>query len=193
MLSRKADVVRDAVISGKLEHLGHPVSVEVAAIHMTREQCADPDVRRSWLGAVKEIAMQTTPHLSATRLAPMWSSVAATACYRESSAIQKQWVDLLAAVARRDAAAIVQNGSSLLGQPDSALLTEREYLVIALAAAHLQLGDAGQASAVLATIPADSRYLPYRLPLRQLSALAQHESGSSVEPAANVRSADARR
>jgi predicted membrane-bound spermidine synthase len=190
-LARKADLVRDAVISGKLEHLRHPVSTEVAAIHMHREQCADSDSRRAWLGAVQEIADQTTPYLSARQLDPMWNSVATTACYRESSETQKQWVELLAAVARRDAAAIVPSATPLLEQPDSTLLTDREYLVIALASAQLRLGDVERARAALASVPADSEQQAYRLPLRQLRALAESASGAA-QAASNATSADAR-
>lgn len=192
--SRQALVIRDAVVSGKLEHLSHPASIEVAAIHMAREQCADADVRRAWRAAVKNVADYTTPYLSSSELEGMWSSVAATPCYRESSEIQRQWADLLAAVARRDAAAIVRSGTSLLEQPDPALLAEREYIVTALAAAQLQLGDIERARAVLASIPPDSGHEVYRLPLRQLTALAQHASTGTgtAEAVSDLRSADAR-
>ena len=104
-------------MSGRLEYWAHPASIEVAAIHMAREQCADAEVRRAWRAAVKKIADYTTPYLSGSELDPMWSSVAATACYRESSELQRQWADLLAAVARRDAAAIVRSGSCSWSSP----------------------------------------------------------------------------
>ena len=175
MLTRKAAIVSDAVVSGKLEHLAHPASIEVAAVHMTREQCADADARRAWRQSIKKIADYTTPYLSVSQLEPMWSRVTATACYREPDPGQKPWADMLAAVARRDAAAIVHNGTLLLEQPDPALVGEREYLVMALAAAHLQLGEAERARAALAAIPAGSAHQVNRLPLQQLNALAQHD------------------
>ena len=83
----------------------------------------------------------------------MWSRVAATPCYRESSDVERQWADLLAAVARRDAAAIVRSGTLFLEQPDPTVFAEPEYIVTALAAAHLQLGEVGRARAALAGIP----------------------------------------
>jgi hypothetical protein len=190
-LARKAGLVRDAAISGKLEHLSHPISTDVAVIHMTHEQCADSDSRRAWLAALKAIAVQTTPYLSASQLDPMWNSVATTACYRESSEIEKQWVELLAAVARRDATAIARSATALLEQPDSALLTDPEYLVIALASAQLRLGDVERARAALASVPADSEQQTYSLPLRQLRALAESASGAA-QAASNASSADAR-
>jgi thioredoxin-like negative regulator of GroEL len=54
-------------------------------------------------------------------------------------------------------------------------LAEAEYIVTALAAAHLQLGHAEHARTLLASIPPDKAHLMYRLPLQQLRALAEHD------------------
>ena len=67
----------------------------------------------------------------------------------------------------------------LLEQPDPTLIAEREYIVTALAAAHLQLGEFARARAVLASIPRGSEQQAYRLPMRQLTTLAEH--GLEVE------------
>ena len=99
-----------------------------------------------------------------------------TPCYRESADIHRQWADFLAAVARRDAGAIVRSGTLLLEQPGSTMeLAEAEYIVTALAAVHLQLGHAERARTLLANIPPGMRTLLYRLPLQQLRALAEHD------------------
>jgi spermidine synthase len=174
--ARTALIVRDAVISGKLEQLAQPTSIEVAAIHAARAQCADAGVQRAWRDAVRKIADYTTPFLSGGELEDMWSAVAETPCYRESAEIHRQWADFLAAVARRDAGAIVRNGTLLLEQPGSTMeLAEAEYIVTALAAVHLQLGHAEQARTLLANIPPGKAHLLYRLPLQQLRALAEHD------------------
>jgi spermidine synthase len=192
VLSRQALVTRDAVISGRLEYLAHPASIEVAAIHLAREQCADADVRRAWRAAVRKIADYTTAHLSGGELDPMWSRVAATPCYRESSGVERQWADLLAAVARRDAAAIVRSGTLFLEQPDPALFADREYIVTALAAAHLQLGEVARARAALASLPPGSERQAYRLALWQLTALVQNASTGSPETVSDARPGEAR-
>lgn len=181
VVGRSAVVIRDAVVSGKLEHVAEPAALGIATIHATREQCADIGVRRAWHHAVKQVAAHTTPYLSVSELEPMWNSVAATPCYRESSEIQRQWPDLLAAVARRDATAVVRSGTLLLEQTDPQLVVDGEYLITALAAAHLQLGDIARARAVLALIPADRADRLYRLPLQQLNALAQLSRSDDAE------------
>jgi hypothetical protein len=192
-LSRQGALVRDAVVSGKLERLSQPESIEVAAIYASAEQCADIGVQRAWRDAIKKIALNTSAHLSGSELEQMWRSIAATPCYRAPAAIQKPWADLLAAIARRDAVAIVRNGTLLLDQPDPTLAAEGKYIVTAMAAAQLQLGDIEGARAVLAIIPPGSVQDSYRLPLRQLTALAQQTSAGAAQPASEVRSADARR
>jgi hypothetical protein len=111
----------------------------------------------------------------------MWSRIAATPCYRESGEIQRQWPDLLAAVARRDALAIVRSGTLLLEQPDRTLIVDAEYIVTAVAAAHLQLGDVERARAVLALVPLAGASPTYHLPLQQLNALAQHAGSGAAE------------
>ncbi len=174
--ARQAGVVRDAVISGQLEYLAQPTSIEVAAIHAGPSQCADPGVQRAWREAVRKVADATTPYLSGSELEGMWTSVAASPCYRESSDGPRQWADLLAAVARRDAGAIVRSGRLVLAHAEPLQLEEAEYIVTALAAAYLQLGDVVRAREVLASSPPpDSLHLAYRLPLKQLQALAEHD------------------
>jgi spermidine synthase len=177
--ARQAVIVRDAVISGKLEHLAQPASIEVAAVHTAHAQCANAGVQRAWRDAVKKIADYTTPYLSGSELEGMWSTVAQTPCYRESADIHRQWADLLAAVARRDAGAIVRSGTLLLEQPGSMEFAAAEYIVTALAAAQLQLGDVDRARTLLASIPPHSSDVLYRLPLQQLRALAEHDFEAS--------------
>lgn len=177
--ARQALVVRDAVISGRLELLAQPTSIEVTAVHAAHAQCADAGVQRAWREAVKKIADHTTPFLSGSELEGMWSTVAQTPCYRESPEGHRQWADLLAAVARRDAGSIVRSGTLLLEQAGSMDLAEAEYLVTALAAAQLQLGDVERARALLASIALASSHVVYRLPLQQLRALAQHDFEAS--------------
>ncbi len=192
VLSRQALVTRDAVVSGRLESLAHPALIEVATIHMAREQCADAEVRRAWRAALRKIADYTTPYLSGGELDPMWSRVATTSCYRESSGVERQWADLLAAVARRDAAGIVRSGTLFVEQPDPTLIAEREYIVTALAVAHLQLGEVARARATLASIPPGSERPAYRLALWQLTALVHHERTDAPETVSDARSGDAR-
>ena len=136
-------------------------------------------MQRAWREAVKKIADYTTPFLSGSELEGMWSTVTQTPCYRESSDSHRQWADLLAAVARREAGAIVRSGTLLLEQAGSMELAEAEYIVTSLAAAHLQLGDVERARTLLASIPLAISHVVYRLPLQQMRALAEHDFEAS--------------
>jgi hypothetical protein len=175
----QALAVRDAVISGKLELLAPPTSHEVAIIHTVRGQCAAIGTQRAWRDAVRKIADYTTPFLSGSELDGMWSSIAATACYHESSDVQRQWADLLGAVARRDAGAVERSGTWLLEHAQPLELAEAEYVVTALAASYIQQRDFERARVLLASLPADSPNVLYRLPLQQLRTLAEHEFAAS--------------
>jgi hypothetical protein len=190
--ARHAAIIRDAVVSGKLGQLAQPASIEVAALHVSGEQCADVGVQRAWRDAIKKIAVYTTPYLSGNELEGMWNSIAATPCYRESDEIQRDWADLLAAVSRRDAAAIVRSGTLLLQQPEPTLAAEGAYIVTAMAAAQLRLGNLEGARTVLAIIPPGSGQGMYGLQLRQLTALVQQGSSGRAAPAPDVRSINAR-
>jgi spermidine synthase len=174
-IARAALFIRDAVVSGNLQQVAEPASIEIAAIHASQQQCADAGMQHTWREALTQIAGRTTGYLSISELDPMWSTIAGTPCYAASGEMQRHWPDLLAAVARRDPAAIVRSGKPLLEQPDPALIINSELMVTALAAAYLHLGDVERARAVLANIPANGASRLYRLPLLQLNSLAQQQ------------------
>jgi spermidine synthase len=183
LLARQAVEIRDAVVSGKLAEVAAAVTSQITTLRASREQCLDPGVQRAWRGAVKTVADLTTPSLSADELKGMWSTIVTTDCYRSDSARNRPWADFLAAVAGRDASVIVQSGTPLLEGADPEFGGEREYLVTALAAAQLRLGNVGAAQTLLKQAR-ESKNPAYHLALRQMLAL--------VEQATDVRAADAR-
>jgi hypothetical protein len=192
LFARRGLAVRDAVISGKLELLDPAIAIEVAALRAAREQCADKGVQLAWKAAAREVADYTTPLLGADDLKLMWREISATPCYAALEAPEKLWPDFLAAVAQRDAATIAQLGPALLAQKHRTRADDRDYVVTALAAAQVGMGNIEATRELFGS----STFEPgpaYQLPLRQLRAIvaaAIRDSAADVAPAAvteNVR------
>lgn len=173
-LLRQALAVRDALVSGQLEGLDPGLVTQLVALSAPREQCGNTSVQYSWQSAARVIADSTTPYLNAVDVEKMWQRIQASPCYREVPGPHKAWADLLAAVARRDRPGIVATGTLLLQQQQRPASDERDYLVTAVAAAQIHLGNIAQARVLLETNWNSLQHASsLQLSLRQLLAIAQ--------------------
>jgi hypothetical protein len=116
----------------------------------------------------------TAPYLAPDELADVWGNIKSTPCYRNGGGDTKAWADLLAAISARNAPEIVTLGAHLLGPPSDLSKDELTYLATVMAAAYIRMGEASQASNLLA---AQSDRLDFggafSLALRELFALAR--------------------
>ena len=94
--------------------------------------CAARDRRYdSWLHALYQLGLATTPYLSAGEASALWDKLAASRCVAALPPEQRRWVVLLKAVAERDAAMMAAAGEELLAAPAAGLASaaSRHYLL----------------------------------------------------------------
>ena len=173
-LARRALPVRDAIVGGQVASIEPATALNVLALRASAQQCLDPGVQKAWFAAVRGVAELTTPYLTATELQPMWQGIIAGPCYRAADEPHRVWVDLVAAIALRDASGIVQAGQLVLARQQHFTPTELTFVVAAVAAAQIHVGDLRQAAQLLErTWTALDHSQSYSLPLRQLLTIAQ--------------------
>ena len=147
---RRALAVHRALASGRLDNLDAIGAMTLLLIRTSGEKCADQQVQKTWTTAARNIGAMTATYLNPSELADVWSSIRSTPCYREASGEHRTWADLLAAVAARDAAAIVSHGKRLMELPSSISRDELTYLTTVMASAYVHMGQMMQARDLLA-------------------------------------------
>jgi hypothetical protein len=147
---RRALAIRRALSSGRLGDLDAMSAVTLLLIRTNEGRCADPQVQNTWKTAAGTVGAMTATYLNPSELADIWSSIRSTPCYRDASGEHKTWADLLAAVAARNAAEIVTQGTRLLARPAALSTEDLTYLTTVTASAYLRVGQQPQALALLA-------------------------------------------
>ncbi|MGA2342325.1 MAG: spermidine synthase [Steroidobacteraceae bacterium] len=141
--------IRQAVLSGSLNALDPATARYLWLIGARGELCDAPPTRLAWQEAVRNISDDTAAYLNPAELEVIWNQVVSSPCYREASGESKAWVDLWAAIARRDSARIVALGTDLLAPQSSNSDSELAYLTTITAAADVRMGEGGQARRLL--------------------------------------------
>jgi hypothetical protein len=117
---------------------------------------------------------QTAPYLNSRELEPLWRSILSSPCYREVGVIQAAWVDLLAAIAHRNAPDIVRLGTALLAPGVARSDGDLAYLTTVTAAALVNLHRYAEAHAFLQDQWSRFNHAgPFEFALRDLRALTE--------------------
>jgi hypothetical protein len=106
-------------------------------------------VQNAWNKAARNVGAMTATYLNPSELADVWSNIRSTPCYRDASGEHRAWADLLAAVAARNAAEIVTQGTRLLERSASLSTDDLTYLTTVMASAYLRMGQRSQARSLL--------------------------------------------
>jgi hypothetical protein len=139
-----------------------------------RDGCTDAGAQNAWKMAARNISDRTAAYLSAAELEPIWNKIASSPCYRAAAAGQKEWVDLFAAIARRNSSDIMKFGNDLIGSPVPISQGDLAYLTTITAAAYIQMGQFAQARSLLEEQSKKlDRSDSYWFPLLSLLALSQ--------------------
>jgi spermidine synthase len=180
---RTALAIRRAVLDGARQGLDPSIASYVMLIDTSREECTDSGTQTAWKTAIRNISDRTAAYLSAAELEGIWNRITSSPCYRAAATEQKTWVDLFAAIARRNSCDIVKFGNDLLGS--SAPITEVDlaYLTTITAAAYIQMDQIAQAHRLLqehskTLDPSES----YWFPLLNLLALTQSGHRGALSP-----------
>jgi len=173
-LVQRALQIRAAIAGNDLNGLDPLTARDLSRIDPSQQRCATESGQGEWLAAVRSISDATAPYLTPEELEPIWDRVRAGACYRAASAGPRAWVDLSAAIARRDAPQIARLATALLGSADTASQDDIGYLTTLAAAADVRTGERAAASALLqAQRPRLQQGGKYEFALRDLGALAR--------------------
>jgi len=146
---RRALAIRRDLSSGRLDNLDAGAAVALLLIGTSAERCADPQVQNAWNRAARNVGAMTATYLNPSELADVWSNIRSTPCYRNASGEHRAWADLLAAVAARNAAEIVTQGTRLLERSASLSTDDLTYLTTVMASTYLRMGQMSQARSLL--------------------------------------------
>lgn len=165
--------IRRALISGRSDTLDS-ASAHYLWLGTRTDACATAPDQAAWRDAVRNLSDDTAAYLNSAELEPIWKSILSSPCYREGTGDGNTWVDLFAAIARRDASGIVRVGTRLLARPSHRSDGDIAYLTTVTAAAYVRLGEKAQArTLVLAQWPRFNHTGPFDLALRDLRALTR--------------------
>jgi spermidine synthase len=171
---RAALAIRRGILGGALKDLGPWIASDVLLIDAARDGCTDPGAQNAWKTAARSISDRTAAYLSAVELEAIWNRITSSLCYRAAAVEQKKWVDLFAAIARRNSSDIVNFGSDLIRSPAPITEADLAYLTTVTAAAYVRMGQVEPARSLLKE---QSKKLnqsePYWFPLLDLLALTQ--------------------
>jgi spermidine synthase len=148
-LVQRALDIRRAFVSGSLDELDPATAKSVWLLGGAADLCATAPARTQWQDAVKNISDDTAAYLNPAELEAVWHEVQASPCYRRAIGANKAWVDLWAAIARRDSPAIVGLGTGLLAPQSADTDGELAYLTTVIAAADVGMGESARAQTLL--------------------------------------------
>jgi spermidine synthase len=184
-LVRGAIQIRNALASGDLNGLDPVTARNLAHVDMSPQQCASEAGLNEWQEAVRSISDATASYLARTELDVIWLRITASSCYHQATGKRKAWVDLMAAVAHRHAAEIVQLGIDLLGSESDLSDEEIAYLTTVTVAACVHEGDLARGRSLLqAQWPRLHQTGKFSFALRDLQALTRSADSQRFTSAA---------
>ena len=176
-LVQRALDIRRALMSGTAEDLDPTTARYLGLLGTAANDCTAPPARSAWQDAVRNISDDTAPYLNPAELEAVWSRVKSSPCYRDATGTDKAWVDLWAAIARRDSPVIAGLGTTLLAPPAADSDSERAYLTTVTAAADVSMGEDARAQSLLeAEWGRFDHTGQFAFALRELRALTQNSA-----------------
>jgi hypothetical protein len=183
-LANRAGLIATSVAANEFSLLPDETNSLIATLDMPAASCRIDGLGRGWEAAVTDLSSRTTAMLPYSELAPLWSRIMSSPCYRGATAEQALWTNFLHAVAERDRPRIAELGWRLLDRP-GAEPAKLGYVLTATAAALFGSGQPQNAAQLVrqwrTLLPARSEY---DLALRILAA-ADHD-----RPLGTVAAAD---
>jgi hypothetical protein len=104
-------------------------------------ECREPRELDVWLHSAIRVAKALNPYLSPDDLAPVWTRIMGSACYRGLADFQRRWIALFQAVGARNPARMAELAAPLMAPEQPLVVEAREYLLLAALAGHVASGD----------------------------------------------------
>ncbi|HZM36506.1 MAG TPA: hypothetical protein VFC18_18740 [Burkholderiales bacterium] len=111
-------------------------------------ECREPNELDVWLHSAMRVAQALNPYLAPDDLAPVWGRIASGWCFRTLRDFQRRWLELFAAVGRRDAGRMASLGEELLHTQTEIGTQAREYLLTAAMTGRVASGQGDAALAL---------------------------------------------
>jgi hypothetical protein len=144
-LANRAGLIAASVAENDFRLLPDKINGYIATLDMPATSCRAGGLGRGWDAAVTDLSSRTTAMLPYEDLAPLWSRIQASPCYRSATPADALWPNFLHAVAERDRPKIAKLGHLLLdlhGREPGELV----YVLTATAASLFGSGKRAEAS-----------------------------------------------
>ncbi|HEV7609037.1 MAG TPA: hypothetical protein VGO61_16965 [Steroidobacteraceae bacterium] len=120
---------------------------DLLSLDLPAAACRNEATRGVWLDAVHSLSAHTTPFVPVAARAAWWPRVQSSPCFGTLDALERNWVQLLAAMSRGDSAAMATSGAKLLAEPPASM-TGNQLIEVLLATAAAQTAT-GQPDAAI--------------------------------------------
>jgi spermidine synthase len=143
----RAELIRDALLSRRMEYVRLQKFPETLSWLPTllnlSDQCRTGQDLKLWIDSLVNVSSQSLPSLSPEKSDALFSeSESGWMLCRDKGTEQWQWLNLMAAIAARDAPKIERIGVALIGMKDSAASSAaRQYVLLNVMLARLSQGD----------------------------------------------------
>jgi spermidine synthase len=120
-------------------------------------ECREPRDFDVWLHSALRVAKALNPYLSPDDLAPVWTRIMGSDCYRGLNDFQRRWVALFQAVGARNAGRMAELATPLMATEEPLVVDAREYLLLAALTGHVARGENAKALELWKAYGAGSR------------------------------------
>ena len=157
-LARRARYARDYLVRSVPPE---PVAIPRAFqkdLELTRArliECRDAERSDIWFHSLYQLARTFNPMLPADAAGTLWERLDRSACASGIGGDERQWMDLMKAVGRRDAPQMAQLAEALLAKPSDLPAGHRQYLMAAGMTGYLAQGKRAEAAALWNRYPKD--------------------------------------
>jgi len=119
------------------ESIPTPLQKDLDLVRLRLLECREPREFDSWTHSVLRVAKLLNPHLAPEDAGAVWARIQASPCYPSLRESQREWLQLLRAIAARDAARMADLAERILATQGGLGAEAREYLVMAAMAGRI--------------------------------------------------------
>ena len=142
--TRRAAYIRDYLIDPRTPA---PVAItaqmqkDIEMVKLRLLDCREAREQDVWLQALVAIAQEMNPFLPPEEAERVWQRLVAAPCHAGLATSQQQWIELLRAIGRRDAARMGELGAQMLAAQAEINADSRELLWMAALTGRLAAGE----------------------------------------------------
>ena len=118
--------------------------------------CRDPERSDIWFHSLYQLARTLNPMLPAAEAGSVWDRIERSPCRAGFTPEERQWIEMMKAVGRRDAPQMARLAEALLAKTSDLPAGHRLYLIAAGMAGYLAEGRRAEAAALWNRYPADA-------------------------------------